>query len=106
MSKTLAMLFAVFIGVFLPTAGLCAPATVAEQVETQSWQDEFERICAQTEIAASLSTEQLQKLVSESDDLLDRLARVEDRRGKVYIFRLRNCRAFFLYTLELRELEN
>ncbi len=66
-----------------------------------SWKEEFERICIQTEIATSLTHEQLRKLISDSDELLIRLQQLDQPQAKIYIFRIRNCREFFAYALQL-----
>ena len=73
--------------------------------ETAAWKEEFERICAQTEIATSLSAEQLHQLIKDSDALLEELHGVEDPWAKVYIFRLKNCQNFFNFALEWQEKE-
>jgi len=70
-----------------------------------AWKEEFERICAQTETATSLSAEQLRQLISDSDVLLEQLYKVEDPWAKVYIFRLKNCQSFFTFTLEWQQKE-
>jgi hypothetical protein len=67
-----------------------------------SWKDEFERLCIQTEIATSLTPEQLQKLINDSDELMDRLEKLPASEVKIFIFRLRNCKNFFVYALELQ----
>ena len=67
------------------------------------WKEEFERICAQTTIATSLTPAQLQVLIRDSDDLLKRLGKVADPWAKIYIFRLRKCSDFFKFALELNE---
>ena len=109
MKAAIAVLIIALAGVFLHTTGICALAIdVREPVEEignqpAPWKQEFERLCAQTQIAASLSAEQLRKLIADSDELLERLGHVEDPQAKVYIFRLRNCREFFAYALDLQE---
>lgn len=69
------------------------------------WKEAFERICAQTEVATSLSKEQLEKLVSDADVLIGELRDVEDPWAKVYIFRLEKCRDFFEFTLQWQAME-
>ncbi|MBI5503180.1 MAG: hypothetical protein HY899_00150 [Deltaproteobacteria bacterium] len=68
-----------------------------------TWKEEFDRICAETVTATSLSAEQLRALVKDSDALLARLASVDDPGKKVYVMRLQKCRSFFLYMLGLKE---
>ena len=64
---------------------------------------QFEKICGQTEIASSLSPEQLRELIIVSDQLLERLSSVTDPWAKVYIFRLKKCRDFFRFMLQSKE---
>lgn len=67
------------------------------------WKEEFERICAQTIIATSLTPMQLEVLIFDSDNLLKRLGKVEDPWAKIYIFRLKKCSDFFKFALELQD---
>lgn len=68
-----------------------------------SWKEEFKRLCAQTDIATSYKPEQLRKLISDSDELLVRLENLQDSQAKIYLFRTRGCRDFFVYALELQK---
>jgi len=67
------------------------------------WKEEFERICAQTITATSLTPTELQALIRDSDHLLKRLGKVKDPWAKIYIFRLKKCSDFFKFALELNE---
>jgi hypothetical protein len=71
-------------------------------VAAQSWIEDFDKICAQAEIADSLSTEKLKELSVESDKLLEVIEAGNDPKKKLYIFRLRKCRNFFIYVMDLR----
>ena len=82
--------------------GLYLPSTWGNEPETVTWKEEFERICMQTEVAGTLPAEQLRKLISDSDKLIDRLSRIKDPQAKIYIFRLGSCREFFAYMLQLK----
>lgn len=68
-----------------------------------SWREEFARICGRTEEAASLPRPEIEKLIRESQALLERIAGLGIPEAKVYAFRLEKCRAFFEYALELVE---
>jgi len=68
-----------------------------------SWKVRFERICAQIEIAETLTREELEGLIRESDALLEELQILQVPGARVYVFRLRKCRNFFRYTLDLRD---
>lgn len=81
------------------------PETLAADTGTSEWKEEFDLICAQTEIATSLSKEQLNELISDSDELLTRLAKLKDPWAKIYIRRLEKCREFYRYTIDWQESE-
>lgn len=70
--------------------------------EHDSWKVDFERICAQTEIATSLPEPRLQELIRDADNLLEHLGSLPTAEARVYSFRLKKCRAFFDYALQLR----
>lgn len=82
---------------------LCLTLSSASFSPAATWKEEFDRLCGQTAVATSLSTEQLRVLVADSDALLVRLDEVKDPAKKVYILRLQKCRSFFAYMVGLRE---
>ena len=69
----------------------------------QSWVEDFDKICAQAEVADSLPTGTLKELALESDKLLAVIEASNDPRKKVFIFRLKKCRNLFVYIMDLRE---
>ena len=117
--KVSTICIAVLIAIFSPLPGLCSPngdvAGIEEQAgeksaqgpadsqQNLSWKEEFERLCAQTEIAATLPDQQIRDLIKDSDALLERLESLRDRQVRVYVFRLKKCRMFFEFALELNE---
>ena len=96
--KLIATCCALLVAVLMFSEAFCA-----ETGQPDSWKTEFEQICGQTEIATALSPEELRNLISDSDELLEQLEDIEDPGAKIYIFRLRNCKAFFEYALLLGE---
>lgn len=68
-----------------------------------SWSADFERICSYTDSAPELSSEQLSKLIEESDVLLANLPAKGNSQQKIKVFRLQKCRNLFRYLLDLRE---
>lgn len=68
----------------------------------KDWKEEFQRICAQTEVATALKAGQLEKLISDSDELLPRLEALPRDQARLYSFRLKNCRGFFVYAQQLQ----
>jgi hypothetical protein len=69
----------------------------------QSWIEDFDKICAQAEVADSLPTAALQELALESDRLLVVIEASSDLQKKVFMFRLKKCRNLFVYIMDLRE---
>jgi hypothetical protein len=69
----------------------------------QSWVEDFDKICAQAEVADSLPTATLKELALESDKLLLEIETSNDPRKKVFTFRLKKCRNLFVYIMDLRE---
>jgi len=82
---------------------LCLMVLSADFSLATTWKEEFDRLCGQTVVATSLSSEQLRALVADSDALLARLDGVNDPGKKVYVLRLQKCRSFFAYMLGLKE---
>lgn len=85
--------------VLLATWGTMAAAVA---MATGEWKVEFERICGQSNMAADLSAEQLERLIKDSDTLLLQLEKIKPEEAKVVIFRLKKSRDFFQYILQSR----
>jgi hypothetical protein len=83
---------------------LAAWGTMAAAVAmaTGEWKVEFERIRGQSNMAADLPAEQLERLIKESDTLLLQLEKIKPEEAKVDIFRLKKSRDFFQYILQSR----
>jgi hypothetical protein len=62
-----------------------------------NWRAGFDRICARTADAGKLSSEELGRLIVESDELLEIVAASGDPEGKIYLLRLTKCRDFFVF---------
>lgn len=62
-----------------------------------SWREDFDRICARTGEAGKMDEAELNRLISESDRLRERIAGSNDPDSKVYLFRIGKCRDFFLF---------
>lgn len=77
--------------------------TSAAPCSAQPWKEEFERLCGQAEGAGSLPTDELRKIVADCDKLLETLQQIDTADKKVYIFRLKKCRNFYQYTIEMKE---
>jgi hypothetical protein len=79
----------------LPSAGLALAA--------DGWRGEFDEICAKTQDAMALSTEELRSLVARSSKLLVELERLEPTQRKVYVRRLEACRNLYQFVLDTRD---
>ncbi len=74
----------------------------AAALATGEWREELARICCQADVASELSSEELTRLVQESDTLLLQLEKIKPDEAKVAIFRLKKSRDFFQYLLQFR----
>jgi hypothetical protein len=81
----------------------CLSRSGIGETEDRSWRDEFARICAMTDVVDTLSREELQSLIEDSERLLGVLEHLSAPEAKVYIFRLKMCRDLFGYSLQLLE---
>lgn len=70
---------------------------------TAGWHEEFEEICSKVQMGDSLSREELRVLVERADKLVPLIKESTDPKKKVYIFRLKKCRSFFDFTLQMKQ---
>ena len=110
---------AAILGIFISLAGFCGPQgevtgiedlsrkanehDQTDSLQEQSWKKEFERLCAATEVATTFPNQKLRDLIRDSDALLKKLESLQDSQTKVYVFRLKKCRMFFEFALQLNE---
>ncbi len=73
---------------------------------TSDWKDEVEDICFRTGDADSYSIEELQALIDRSNKLLKKIKASDNRRKKMYIMRLKKCRNFFAFTIDVKQGED
>lgn len=72
-------------------------------VASQQWKDEFDSICSRTDIATSLTKEELKALIERCDRLKITIEGLPDEtQRKVYLKRLQMCRELFLYVLKTK----
>ncbi|MGB8010094.1 MAG: hypothetical protein WCF68_00655 [Terriglobales bacterium] len=99
--------------VFMGLAGLCGvraiggPSAFASSADAaqESWQKEFDNICAKTEDAMTFSQEELVDLIRRCDNLQPRIEKLDESRKKVYLERLRKCRGLYAYVLDAKRKE-
>jgi hypothetical protein len=70
---------------------------------TSDWKDEVEDICSRTGVADSYSIEELQALIDRSNKLLKKIKASDNRRKKMFIMRLKKCRNFFAFTIDVKQ---
>lgn len=69
----------------------------------QDWHEEFDSICSKVETGDTLSVEEIRSLIERSEVLLKKIETIDDPSKKVYIFRLKKCKEFFEYLVELKK---
>ena len=67
------------------------------------WRAEFDGICARTQDAMALTSEELKALVARSDALLPALEKLDVPQRKVFKTRLAACRNLYQFVLDSRE---
>lgn len=93
MKKVSFLCICFLLGLVLSHADVCRAA---------QWKDDFERLCGSTEEAPSLPADKVRALMEETDTLLKTIEGLDLPDKKVYLFRLKKCRNFFGYILELK----
>lgn len=69
----------------------------------QGWKDEFDDICSRTDIAMSMTVEELRSLIDRCDRLKIIIEGLPDgTQRKIYLKRLQMCRGLFVYVLKLK----
>jgi uncharacterized coiled-coil protein SlyX len=68
--------------------------------EERAWLAEFNDICAKTEVAMTLSSEELAALLTRCEQLQPAIEAEEPSTRKVYLRRLQQCRDLYRFVLE------
>jgi len=63
-------------------------------------------LCVHTQEAENFSLEKLQELLTECDQLLKKIEESNDAKKKLLLFRLKKCRNFLAYIIELKQGNN
>jgi hypothetical protein len=85
---------------FLALAAAAALAGAAGAAE--AWRAEFEAVCAKTQDAMVLSTDELKLLVERCDKLKPAVEALDPSARKVYGKRLQACRDLYQFVLDTR----
>jgi hypothetical protein len=105
--RALARAAAAAVAVLLALAGAGgpdrAPALARAAAADEEWLAEFEAICARTQDAMTLATDELRALVARCDRLRPKVDALDPTRRKVYQRRLQQCRDLYRFVLDSRE---
>jgi hypothetical protein len=66
----------------------------------EEWKAEFDAVCSKTDVAMTLSSEELKGLIAGCDRLKPKIEAQEESTRKVYRRRLQMCRDLYKYVLE------
>jgi hypothetical protein len=64
------------------------------------WKAEYDSVCSKTDIAMTLSGEELKALIARCDQLRPKIEAEEESTRKVYLRRLHMCRELYKYMLD------
>jgi hypothetical protein len=70
------------------------------------WQESFDRICAITADSEKLTIDQLNDLITESEELLLWIEANDIPKKKVYLIRLKKCRNFLAFMRDVKRDSN
>jgi hypothetical protein len=84
-----------------PALGADRPgASPPGAAQAEAWRAEFDDICAKTQDAMALSSDELQRLVERSDALMPAVQRLPEPQRTVFARRLKACRDLYAFVLE------
>jgi len=89
-----------FLPFAVPSGGL---GVVRSAYAEEGWKERIMELCAKTDVAMSLTSEELKELVVNCDKLKPAIESLEETPRKVYRKRLQMCRDLFAYVLESKE---
>ncbi len=79
-----------------------SPLRVASAAAAEGWRAEFDDICARTQDAMTLSSDELKGLVARCDALKPSIDKLDDSQKKVFARRLQQCRDLYQFVLDSR----
>ena len=93
---------------FAPLPGFIFPGTEMPQAEIgvrrafaqEGWKEEFDAVCAKTDVAMTLSEEELSERIGRCDRLKARIEAEGESTRKVYLRRLQMCQDLYRYVLQ------
>ena len=69
----------------------------------EEWKAEFDAVCSKTDVAMTLSAQDLKGLIAQCDRLKPRIEAEEESARKVFLRRLHMCRELYKYVLDSQE---
>jgi len=99
MTKLRTRALALLAGCLLGFAAMLGGPSYAAAAE-RAWLAEFNEICAKTEVAMSLSSEELMALLTRCEQLQPAIEAEDPSTRKVYLRRLQQCRDLYRFVLE------
>ncbi|MBI4683970.1 MAG: hypothetical protein HY755_02100 [Nitrospirae bacterium] len=99
-SKITVFLFLTFIFILISGINLLYPVLTNAEDE---WKKEFEDICSKTDIAMTLTDDEIKNLILRCDKLKPSIEKLDEAPKKVYLKRLQSCRDLFVFVLESKK---
>jgi hypothetical protein len=80
-----------------------ALAILSAPLVAGTWKESFDDICSKSQKADSLSVKELSTLIERSDKLMPEIQAAEDPSKKIFLHRLKKCRALFEFVIESKK---
>ncbi|MEK6744437.1 MAG: hypothetical protein AABZ15_12540 [Nitrospirota bacterium] len=68
-----------------------------------NWKETFDDICSKTQGSDTLSVKELSSLIERSDKLMPEIQSSDDPSKKIYLQRLKKCKALFEFMIESKK---
>jgi hypothetical protein len=82
---------------------LLALAIISTPSAAGNWKDSFDDICSKTQGSDSLSVKELSTLIERADKLMPEIQASDDPSKKIYLQRLKKCRALFEFMIDSKK---
>jgi len=96
-------LLSTLILIFVISSHLCL--TSSSYANQESWREEFNELCGDTQKAAAFGQDDLNKLIARCGKLSSELEVSDSPQKKAYIYRIEKCKNFYQFLIELLEIE-
>ena len=82
---------------------LLAIAIIPTPSAAGNWKDSFDDICSKTQGSDTLSVKELSSLIERSEKLMPEIQASDDPSKKIYVQRLKKCKALFEFMIESKK---